>query len=40
MGAIGAAIKFVFASAPKTKVLPDNLKDYGYLHDVERELKS
>jgi hypothetical protein len=37
MGAISAAIKFEFASRPKTKGLPDNLKDYAYLYHVQRE---
>lgn len=40
IGAIGAAIKFVFALTPKPKGLPDNLKDYAYLNHIERELRS
>jgi len=37
---LGVVVKFVFASTPKTKGLPDNLKDYAYLNYVESELKS
>lgn len=40
IGAIRAAIKFEFTSAPKSKGLPDNLKDYAYLNYIEREFRS
>lgn len=38
IGAVGAAIKFEYVVSPKTQKIPNNLKDYAYLHYMENEL--
>lgn len=40
IGAVGAALKFEFSPALKSKKLPEELRDYAYLHHIERELKT
>lgn len=40
IGAIGSVIKFEFTSMLKTKSLPQHLRDYAYIYNVEKELKS
>jgi len=40
IGAVGAALKFEFLTQFKSKKLPEELRDYAYLHHIERELKT
>lgn len=38
LGAVAAALKFDLAHIRKGAAIPENLRDYAYLHHVEREL--